>query len=624
MREVQSMRRLFLLLCAFLLPAVASSQVRDTASLFGTVTDAQAAVIPGATVTVTSTATGLTRTALADASGGYVFALLPVGSYNVTVEQPGFRKYERRGVLLQANEHVRVEAVLEIGNVAETVTVEASASLVDSRAPTLNHTVDSKRVVELPLNGRNPADLVLLAPGVASGAGNNSGDVGGSAWRPKGQKEITVNGSRNNNLRYTLDGGTNMDDLVNENLDFPFPDAVQEFSAQTSNMGVEMGGLSGGALNVVTKSGTNNIHGDLFWFGRNTALNATNFFSREQDQLKRNQFGFTLGGPLVKNKLFAFGGYQKLIIRQAAGNSRDLTLTAAERRGDFSGFSGPLFDPANPGQRFANNQIPATRFSPTAVKLLSYSPLPDPDGFVRYTIAQPESGLQAIGKLDYVLSDKHSFVFRAFESDGDTPFHSPPDNIHAARYGGFRAALSGTLSHTYVMNATTLVHTQVTGAHQLADIRTDFPLTTADLGVKLKPNGNHIDINMVGSGVSFNRALHQIRFGRGSIELTHDWSKSRGSHSLVWGLNVVRKRFNNNTLFHSSGQFEFDGHATGFGNQSGFDRADFLLGAFSFFTQNSGELEQRRGTQTGWYFGDTWRARPRLTLNFGVRYEPYT
>ncbi|MGH8248836.1 MAG: hypothetical protein ACREUU_20705, partial [Gammaproteobacteria bacterium] len=483
--------------------------------------------------------------------------------------------------------------------------------------------MDSKRIVELPLNGRNPADLVLLAPGVASGAGNNSGDVGGSAWRPKGQKEITVNGSRNNNLRYTLDGGTNMDDLVNENLDFPFPNAVQEFSAQTSNMGVEMGGLSGGALNVVTKSGTNDIHGDLFWFVRNTALNATNFFSRQQDQLKRNQFGFTLGGPLVKNKLFAFGGYQKLIIRQASGSTRDQTLTAAERRGDFSGFSGPLFDPLNAGVRFPNNQIPSNRFSPAAVKLLSFSPLPDADGFVRYTIAQPESGLQAIGRLDYVHSNKHSFLFRAFKSDGDTPYHSPPDNIHAARYLGFREALSGTLSHTFVMDPNTLVHTQITGAHQLANISTDFPLTTADLGVKLKPMGNHIDIGMVNSGVSFNRPLHQIRFGRGSIEVVHDWTKSMGSHSMVWGMNAVRKRFNNNTLFHSSGQFQFDGHATGFGNQSGFDRADFLLGAFSFFTQNSGEIEQRRGTETGWYFGDTWRARPRLTLNFGIRYEPY-
>jgi hypothetical protein len=607
------------------LSAPVFSQTRDTASLFGTVKDAQQAVVPGATVTITNTATGLTRAAVSDPGGGFVFPSLPVGSYNVTVELTGFRKYERRAILLQANENVRVDPALEIGNVAETVTVEASAALVDTRLPTLNHTVDSKRVVELPLNGRNPADLVLLAPGVWSGAGNNSGDVGGagSPWRPKGQKEITVNGSRNNNLRYTLDGGTNMDDLVNENLDFPFPDAVQEFSAQTSNMGVEMGGLSGGVLNVVTRSGTNQIHGDVFWFVRNTALNATNFFSQQQDQLKRNQFGFTLGGPVVKNKLFAFGGYQKLIIRQAAGNTRDLTLTAAERRGDFSAFNGILYDPTNPGVRFPNNQIPASRFSPAALKLLSYSPLPGADGFVRYTIAQPESAFQAIGRLDYVHSQKHSFIFRAFESDGDNPYHSPPDNIHAARYAGYRESLSGTLSHTYARSANTLIRTQITGAHQLANIATDFPLTTADLGVNLKPMGNHIDISMVNSGVSFNRPLHQIRFGRGSIELTHDWSKAHGTHNLVWGMNVVRKRFNNNTQFHSSGQFQFDGHATGFGNQTGYDRADFLLGAFSFFTQNSGEIEQRRGTQTGWYFGDTWRVKPRLTLNLGLRYEPY-
>ena len=128
---------------------------------------------------------------------------------------------------------------------------------------------------------------------------------------------------------------------------------------------------------------------------------------------------------------------------------------------------------------------------------------------------------------------------------------------------------------------------------------------------------------MVGSGVSFSAPLHAIRFGRGSLELLHDWTKSKGNHSLVWGTSIVRKRFNNNTLFHSSGQFQFDGHATSFGNDEGFDRADFMLGAFSFFTQNSGEVEQRRGTQTGWYFGDTWKVRPGLTLTYGIRYEPY-
>ena len=221
------------------------------------------------------------------------------------------------------------------------------------------------------------------------------------------------------------------------------------------------------------------------------------------------------------------------------------------------------------------------------------------------------------------IAPSHSFVFRAFESDGNQPYHSPPDNIHAARYSGFRDNRSATLGHTWVMNATTVVHTQFTAAHQLANIATDFPLTTADLGVDLKPNGNHIDITMVGSGVSFSAPLHAIRFGRGSLELLHDWTKSKGNHSLVWGMSIVRKRFNNNTLFHSSGQFQFDGHVTSFGNDEGFDRADFMLGAFSFFTQNSGEVEQRRGTQTGWYFGDTWKVRPGLTLTFGIRYEPY-
>ena len=214
-------------------------------------------------------------------------------------------------------------------------------------------------------------------------------------------------------------------------------------------MGVEHGGLSGGALNVVTKSGTNQIHGDAFWFVRNTALNATNFFSRQQDQLKRNQFGFTAGGPFIKNKLFGFAGYQRLTIRQAPGNTRNQTFSAAERRGDFSGQSIVINDPLT-GRPFPNNMIPVSRFSPAAVKLLSLSPLPDPDGFVRYTINQPENGLQGIGKLDYVINPKHSLVFRVFESDGNQPFHSPPDNIHAARYSGYRDSQSATLGHTYI------------------------------------------------------------------------------------------------------------------------------------------------------------------------------
>ena len=262
------------------LAGLVSAQTRDTAAMFGTVTDSQGALIPGATVTLTSANTQQLRSTKTSESGGYLFSLLPVGAYSISVEQAGFKRYERKGVVVQANENVNVSVSLEVGDVQSTVVVDAQASQVETRSATLKETVDSRRVVELPLNGRNAADLSLLATGVVSGVTNNTGDTAfADPYHPRGQKQLTVDGSRNNNLRYTLDGGEHMDSLRNFNLPFPFPDALQEFSVQTSNMSPEHGISSAGAVNVVTKSGTNQIHGDVFWFVRNTALNATNFFS---------------------------------------------------------------------------------------------------------------------------------------------------------------------------------------------------------------------------------------------------------------------------------------------------------------------------------------------------------
>src|SRR5262249_15778105 len=309
-------------------------QTRDTAAIFGGVSDSQGAAIPGASVTLTSTATGQVRKVKADESGQYLFPSLPIGSYSLAVEQPAFKRYQRTGILLQANENVKVDITLEVGDIKTTVSVDAPASQVEVRSSTLKETVDRARIVELPLNGRNAADLAMLATGVTAFS-SNQGDIS-SSWRPRGTKEFSVNGSRNNNVHFSLDGGANMDNLMNTNLPFPFPDAVQEFSVETSNMSLDQGNSSAGAVNVVTKSGTNQLHGDVFWFVRNTELNASNFFSRQQDQLKRNQGGFTLGGPLRRNKLFAFGGYQQLWIRTASGATRVQTLTAAERQGDFS------------------------------------------------------------------------------------------------------------------------------------------------------------------------------------------------------------------------------------------------------------------------------------------------
>src|SRR3954454_24327294 len=251
---------------------LACAQTRDTAAIFGSITDSQGAAIAGATVTLTNAATGQLRNGLANESGQYLFSSIPVGTYSVLVEQPAFKRAQRTGVLVQANENVKVDVSLEVGDIKSTVSVEAEASQVETRSSSPKETVDSARVVELPLNGRNVADLALLATGV-SAFSSNSGDAN-SSWRPRGTKEFAVNGSRNNNVRFTLDGGGNMDTLMNTNLPFPFPDAVEEFSVETSNMSMDHGNSSAGAVNVVTKSGSNKVHGDAFWFVRNTALNA--------------------------------------------------------------------------------------------------------------------------------------------------------------------------------------------------------------------------------------------------------------------------------------------------------------------------------------------------------------
>src|SRR5215468_12161728 len=235
-------------------------QTRDTAAIFGGVSDTQGAAIPGAALTLTSNSTGQVRKIVANDSGQYLFPSLPIGTYSIVVEQPAFKRAERTGILLQANENVKVDIALEVGDVKTTVSVDAAASQVEVRSSTLKETVNQARVVELPLNGRNAADLALLATGV-SAFGSNTGDVT-TSWRPRGTKEFSVNGSRNNNVHFSLDGGANMDNLMNTNLPFPFPDAVQEFSVETSNMSLDQGNSSAGSVNIVTKSGTNQIHGD--------------------------------------------------------------------------------------------------------------------------------------------------------------------------------------------------------------------------------------------------------------------------------------------------------------------------------------------------------------------------
>ena len=604
----------------FCLPQTAPGQARDTAGISGTVSDPQGAVIPDTTVTVTNVGTGQSREVQTDASGGFVFALLAVGTYTVRVESEGFQRYEQTGVLLQVGENVRVDVGLEVGDVLTTITVEAMGAQVESRSATLQDTVDERRVVELPLDGRNPADLALLAPGV-SPVGNNDGDTGG-AIAPRGSKRISVNGSRQNNVRYTLDGGDNNDALRDLNTPFPFPDAVQEFNIQTSNMGVEMGGKSGGSVNVVTKAGTNELHGSAFWFVRNTTLNATDFFSHQEDQLKRNQYGATVGFPVIKNKLFAFGGFQKLEIRRASGGSRAQTLSAAERAGNFSVNPDTIFDPLN-NQPFPNQTVPSSRFSPAALSVLKQSPLPDADGFTRFGFARPDHGEQYIGRGDYVINDSHSMNVRYFESNQKNPFSSPAGNIHAVRSLGYQDTKNANIGWNYIVSPTLLTTTRFTASHIKSVFDNDFPISINDHGIRnFGPRVGGTSISLRESGVNFS-TNNRGTFTRASFEFLHDWTWIKGNHTVTFGTSVSRKHFNNDTFFRSAGRFEFNGRGTTGPGSPGFDRADFMLGLMSRYQQNNGEFEQRRSTPIALYLSDTWKVKPRLTLTLGLRYEPY-
>jgi len=341
----------------------AFSQARATAGIYGSVLDPQGAIISGAEVALQHVTTNQTRKVLSNATGEYSFPLLPVCEYRLSAEHPGFKRFQETGILLQVNDNVKIDVRLEVGEVSTEVKVEGSAAVVETSSATIKEIVDSRRVVDLPLNGRNLADLTLLVPGVqpSSGAG---GDAGLDAYSAPGVKALSVNGSRQNNLKYTLDGGDNSDNLFNSNLAFPFPDAVREFSMVTSNAGLEVGRSSSGSVNIVTKSGTNQIHGDGFWYVRNTEFNANGFFSRFPDGLKRNQTGGTLGGPVIKDKLFVFGGYQRTWIRSVSGGGQDRTMPAPFRNGDFSSLlpGTVIRDPLN-GAPFAGNIIPKFRFS---------------------------------------------------------------------------------------------------------------------------------------------------------------------------------------------------------------------------------------------------------------------
>jgi hypothetical protein len=371
------------------------AQVGSTAQISGTVRDDSGAVLPGVDVTVTQTATGFTRTAVTDAGGGYTLPNLPIGPYRLQASLSGFKTFQQTGIVLQVGSSPTINVTLGLGQLAETVTVQGEAPLIETRNMGVGQVMDNKRIVELPLNGRNAAELLQYLPAAVPVPGLNAStrSFGGT----QGGLAFSIAGGQSYGVSYQLDGAMHNNPYDNLNLPLPFPDALQEFKVESSALTAQNGMHSGGAVNAVTKSGTNQFHGAGFEFLRDHNFNATNPFNapdangnRKDDGLKRNQFGATLGGPIKTDKIFFFGGYQGTRTNQTPSDNRAFVPTAAMLNGDFTDFASAACNNGRPlvlRAPFVNNRISPSRFSPAALAISSKLPTTnDPCGLVQYTI----------------------------------------------------------------------------------------------------------------------------------------------------------------------------------------------------------------------------------------------
>jgi len=335
--------------------AVSGSQIS------GVVKDTSGAAIPGAEVTVTKTDTGAVRTVFTGGDGSYVLPNLPVGPYQLKVALQGFSTYVRDGIVLQVSSNPEINVTLTIGTISEQVTVTAASSLVETHSTGVGQVIDNQHVLEMPLNGRQATELIFLS-GLATAA--PAGDLNTNKNFPT--VTISVAGGQANGITYIMDGGTHNDPFNNLNLPTPFPDALQEFKVETSALPARYGYHAASAVNVVTKSGSNKITGDAFEFWRNWRFNEKNYFAPTVDSLNRNQYGGTLGAPIIKNKLFFFGGYQGKGERSNPATTISYVPTQAMLNGDFTQIASPACNGGRQvtlGGGFAGNKIAPSKFS---------------------------------------------------------------------------------------------------------------------------------------------------------------------------------------------------------------------------------------------------------------------
>ncbi len=593
-----------------------------TGGLTGVIRDSDAAVVPGATVKATATATGTSLDTVSNEGGQYVIRGLPVGTYTVQVELAGFQTVQVQDVVVRVNEEVRLDVALRVGDLTESVTVSGLSTTVDTVSSTLKTVVDQKRIEELPLNGRNPTQLMTLVAGVIP---DPRADVTSGATYP-GTSGITANGARANSTNYIMDGGSNNDHYSNGSNPMPNPDALQEFSVQTNSFSAQYGRNAGAIVNAVTRSGTNAFRGLAFGYLRDSSMNANNFFTPGiDDGLNRKQFGGTFGGPIVKNRTFFFGSYQGTLQDQRPADLTSLVPTAAQRQGNFSGYSRVLRDPLT-GQPFPGNVIPADRIDPTAALILGqYLPLPnpragDPVNTLRYSRPNNSDDHQFLLRMDHTFSSNHRLYGRYWRSKASVPEYLDPTNVLTSAFGRTWDNQIISLNDTWVISSSLVNNLVVTHNRTYNDNFQVQSPSYADIGIP----GVYNDANPqwffnVGGWFGINTG-DTNKFNRDEYQFVNTLRWSKGRHEITTGIDYSYGKGDIVNNFRGNGRYTFNNAAPFTGDAL----ADFMLGKFQSFEQGVGEYKNTRFHYLAAFIEDTWRVNQRLTLTMGVRWDPNT
>jgi hypothetical protein len=605
-------------LMAVFLFVCGNAWAQTTGSLLGVVSDQNGAVVSSATVRATNTDTGFTAKTVSNSEGSYLVPLLPIGHYSISVTASGFKSFSESNVLIPVAQEIRVDVKLEVGQVDQTVSVNGNAINIDTTTATLGETVDNARLEDLPLNGRNAADLLGLLPGVA--------DVSAPVYQTgaRGGPSYSVSGSRTDFGNMQLDGTTITDALANSNQNLPNPDALSEFRVLTDSYGAEYGRAGGGVILAVTKSGTNQFHGGAWEYLRNNAFDANIKLvpaGTPKALLRQDQFGGDFGGPVIlpkyngRNRTFFFVDYEGLRIHQVSLTTT-FVPTAAERAGDFSAVSTPLTNP-NTGLPFTNNQIPTSMLDPVAIKYnTAFVPLPNqPNGELQYLQPGPTNANQFIIKADQTFGSRDRMWFRLFRNKAIStgpnpiPFFTTPSGAQYQTYAADEI-------HTFSPNIINEFEASYSRPEGLP-FTTENGQSPSQLGINsngFTPYPQTPDISVsgafsAGSGWFVDEPSYFREF-EDKVSWIHE------KHDIVAGMNFNAE--SNGDLAYPPMSWSFTGQYTGNG------LADYMIGRPNNFNVTTTIIDHGRSKLFQPFFQDNFKVTKQLTLDLGLRYDYQT